>query len=66
MEQIYSQRKPIRATLKGMEINDIVHYPVSRLSVIRAIASTLGLELERNYVTRLNREAMTIDVIRTA
>ena len=66
MEQIYSQRKPIRATLKGMEINDIVHYPVSRLSVIRATASTLGLELERNYVTRLNREAMTIDVIRTA
>lgn len=64
MEQNYSDKKPIRATLRDMEIGDIVHFPVSRTSVIRSTTSTLNLELGRKYVSRLNRENMTIDVTR--
>lgn len=64
MEQNYSEKVPIRATLKEMEVGDIVHFPVSRTSVIRSTASTLNLELTRKYVSRLNRETMTIDVTR--
>lgn len=64
MENNYSEKRPIRATLKEMEIGDIVHFPVSRTSVIRSSTSTLNLELGRKYVSRLNRENMTIDVTR--
>lgn len=66
MEQNYSEKTPVRATLKDMEVGDIVHFPVSRTSVIRSTTSTLNLELQRKYVSRLNRETMTIDVTRTA
>lgn len=64
MEQNYSVKQPIRATLKEMEVGDIVHFPVLRTSVIRSTTSTLSLELGRKYVSRLNRETMTIDVRR--
>ncbi len=64
MEQNYSEKSPIRATLKEMEVGDIVHFPASRTSVIRSTTSTLNLELTRKYVSRLNRETMTIDVTR--
>jgi hypothetical protein len=64
MEQNYSEKKPIRATLKEMEVGDMVHFPTTRTSVIRSTTSTLNLELNRKYVSRLNRETMTIDVRR--
>lgn len=64
MEQNYTDKKHIRATLRDMEIGDIVHFPVSRTSVIRSTTSTLNLELGTKYVSRLNRENMTIDVTR--
>lgn len=66
MEKNYSEKTPIRATLKEMEVGDLVHFPVSRTSVIRSTTSTLNLELQRKYVSRLNRETMTIDVTREA
>ena len=66
MEKNYSEKAPIRATLKEMEVGDIVHFPVSRTSVIRSTTSTLSLELERKYSAKLNRDTMTIDVTRQA
>lgn len=66
MEKNYSEKTPIRATLKEMEVGDLAHFPVSRTSVIRSTTSTLNLELQRKYVSRLNRETMTIDVTREA
>ena len=66
MEKNYSEKTPIRATLKEMEVGSLVHFPVSRTSVIRSTTSTLNLELQRKYVSRLNRETMTIDVTREA
>lgn len=64
MEKNYSEKMPIRATLKEMEVGDVVHFPVSKVSVIRSAASTLGLETGRRYMSRINREMMTIDVVR--
>lgn len=64
MEQNYSEKTPIRSSLKEMAVGDIVHFPTSRTSVVRSTVSTLNLELERKYVSRLNRETMTIDVTR--
>jgi hypothetical protein len=66
MEQNYSNRKPLRATIKEMGVGDIIHFPVTKTSVIRSTTSTLNLEMGRKYRSRLNRETMTIDVTREA
>lgn len=66
MEQNYSTRKPLRATIKEMGVGDIIHFPVTKTSVIRSTTSTLNLEMGRKYKSRLNRETMTIDVTREA
>jgi hypothetical protein len=66
MEQNYSNRKPLRDTIKEMGVGDIIHFPVTKTSVIRSTTSTLNLEMGRKYKSRLNRETMTIDVTREA
>ena len=64
MEKNYSSEVPIRATLKDMEVGDIVHFPISRLSVIASTASTLGVELDRQYTTKRNKQNRTADTTR--
>lgn len=66
MEQNYTNKKPIRATLRDMKIGDIVNFPKSRTSVVRSSASSASLELDRKYESRLNRETGMITVTRTA
>ncbi len=64
MEKNYSSDSPIRATLKDMKVDDIIHFPISRLSVVRSTSSTLGLELDRVYSVKQNRSERTADVTR--
>lgn len=64
MEKNYSSDTPIRATLKDMEVGDIVHFPMSKLSVVASTASTLGLELDRRYTTKRNKPNRTADTTR--
>ena len=64
MEKNYSLETPIRASLMEMEVNDIVHFPIERLSVVRSTASTLGLEKNRVYTAKQNRVNKTVDVTR--
>lgn len=64
MEKNYNFGLPIRATIKDMDVDDIIHFPVSKLSVIRTTAANLGIETNRKYKTRLNRSTMTVDVTR--
>lgn len=66
MEKNYSSETPIRATLKEMEIGDVCRFPIARLSVVRATSSVLGLELERKYRSRQNREERTVDITRVS
>lgn len=64
MEKFYLEGVPLRATLREMNVGDIAHFPVSRMSVVRSLTSVLGYELERRYTTKHNREGKTIDVTR--
>lgn len=66
MEKNYSFDMPIRATMKDMDIEDMVHFPVTKLSVVRTTASNLSIEMTRRYKTKLNRKTMMVDVIRLA
>ena len=66
MERNYSSDTPIRATMKEMDTGDIIHFPTSKLSVVRTTAANLGIELNRKYKTKLVRKTMTVDVTRIA
>lgn len=56
----------IRPVLSDMELGDEVFFPVEKMRSIRAIASDLGVIMNRRYQTKVNREARVISVIRTA
>lgn len=55
----------VRGTLRDMAIGDVVVFPLSRMSVIRATAYSYGLESGRNYCTKSNRKDRTFKVKRT-
>ena len=65
-EKNYDNRLTIRETLKDMSIDDVIVFPAEKTSVLRATASNLGLELNREYKTRTNREERVVRVVRTA
>ena len=64
MERFLSESDPVKPILKEMEVGDVVHYPISRLSVISASTSTIGLELGRKYQAVRNKKMKTIVVKR--
>lgn len=51
MEQNYTDKKPIRATLRDMEIGDIINFPKSRTSVVRSSASAAKVAIDFNKST---------------
>lgn len=56
--------KPILAVLRDMVVNDIVVYPISRMSSIRAMCSNFGLQWNKKFRTKVDREMGTIVVTR--
>lgn len=65
-EKNYDSRQTIRETLKDMSIDDVVVFPAEKTSVLRATASNIGLEMNREYRTRTDRDERVIRVVRTA
>lgn len=64
MEKFMSLNDPIRPTLREMQVGDVVHFPVSKMSVVRTLSSTLGYEMERKYTVRHNRKIKKMTVTR--
>ena len=54
----------IRATLRNMEKEDTVNFPIESLRSVRTIASELGLIMTRKYRTWTDREQKLIFVNR--
>ena len=54
----------IRPTLTSMEVGDTCTFPVRRMKSVRAQASELGVILDRQYKTSINRTERTIRVTR--
>lgn len=63
-EKTYDNKKTIRETLRDMLIGEVVVFPAARTSVVRATASNVGLENNRHYTTRTNRQERVIRVKR--
>lgn len=59
-------KKPIRPLMREMNVGETISFHISRLSVVRSVASTLSAEMDRVYRTKRNKLNKSIDVIRTA
>ena len=62
------ERKPIRIrpVLMALSMGEEAKFPIEKMRSIRAIASDLGVIMDRRYQTRIDRETRTISVTRTA
>lgn len=60
----YTQK--IRPTLFEMAVGTTVTFPISRLKSVRTQASELGIMYDRQYTTKTDRVARTIEVTRIA
>lgn len=56
----------LRPALYEMAVGDTLTFPISRLKSVRTQASELGMMYERQYSTRTDRTAKTIEVTRKA
>lgn len=54
----------IRPTLVGLEVGGTISFPISRLKSVRTQASELGAIYERQFKTKTDRVAKTIEVTR--
>ena len=59
------EKVKIRPILFALEVGKSTSFPIVRLKSVRTHASELGAIHGRVYVTKMNREAQTIDVTRT-
>ena len=56
--------KPILAQLRDLLVGETVAYPISRMSSIRAMCSNFGLQWNKKFRTKVDREMGTIVVTR--
>lgn len=54
----------IRPLLLSLNVGESAVFPISRLKSVRTQASELGAIYERKYVTKMNRDDRTVEVIR--
>lgn len=57
-------RKDVMHQLRGMDVNSTIGCPITKISSIRSQASQVGLELNRKYRTRSDREQRVVWVTR--
>ena len=52
--------------IREMEIGGRIEYPLERMRAVRATCSMIGLEMNRQYTTRIDKERRIIEVNRVA
>jgi len=63
-KMIYDERENVTELLRGMAVNDVAVFPIARMTTARVSSCNLGLELDRKYSTKTDRETRTITVTR--
>lgn len=58
--------KPIKSTLRAMEVGDVEVFPIKVIGSVRAVMSLLSLTDEVKFNSVVNREERTFTVTRTA
>lgn len=58
--------KPVLTALRALEVGESVTYPISRNSYVKSCCTNFGLEWDKRFTTKVNREARTVTATRTA
>lgn len=58
------KKLPVCPVLRAMEIGEVKSWPLLQTNAVRSSAQTLGLMLNKKWVTHVNHESGTIDVTR--
>lgn len=64
MEQ--QQKKPDLAILRELEVGEMHAFPLTRLASIKSSCTTFGLQWDKRFQTKINRENKSVDVTRIA
>lgn len=57
---------PALTALRNMEIGETCSFPIERMSYIRSLTSRFGLEWNKTFRTKTDRELRIIKVARTS
>jgi hypothetical protein len=63
-EQIENQQETVLPKLREMKIGDSVIFPVSRMSYIRSACTSFGMQWDKKFSTRTDRQLKSIKVTR--
>ena len=55
----------IAPLLKKMEINETIDFPIRKFNSVKNACSNYGLQYDRKFSTKMNREKQIITVTRT-
>jgi len=61
-----TEKLPIAPSLKALEIDEHVSFPVERQNAVRNAATQIGLIQRKNFVCNISEDRTTITVTRTA
>lgn len=61
-----TNQKTLAPMIREMEIGGRIEYPLERMRAVRATCSMIGLEMNRQYTTRIDKERRIIEVNRVA
>jgi len=64
--RIYGERENVAEVLRNMEVGDVAVFPIARMTTVRVGGCNIGLELDRKYRTKTDRETRTISITREA
>lgn len=55
---------PVATQIKALEVGEVVHFPVAKLTTVKTSASNVGLAMGRKFSTNIDREQGVISVTR--
>lgn len=58
--------KSVLQALRELEIGESVTYPVKRISYLRSVCVSFGLEWGKKFATKINRAERTVSATRIA
>jgi len=62
--RVYDECANVAEVIRNMEVGDVAVFPIARMTTARVSSCNLGLELDRKYSTKTDRETRTISVTR--
>lgn len=61
---LQEKEKPMLAVLRDLEIDESHTYPIERMSSLKTMCTNFGVQWDKQFSTKTNRQSRTITVTR--